>query len=70
MRIFRRGLTATEWTTLAGLLFRAEYSVTPAKCKETERGREVPCIELRDTKIPPPVVTTPKAAKQTDPPSL
>lgn len=25
MRIFRRGLTATEWATLAGLLFRAEY---------------------------------------------
>lgn len=50
MRIFRRGLTATEWATLAGLLFRAEYSVTPAKRKETERGREVPCIELLDTK--------------------
>lgn len=50
MRIFRRGLTSTEWATLAGLLFKAEYSVTPAKHKETERGRPVPCIELQDTK--------------------
>lgn len=50
MRIFRRGLTSTEWATPAGLLFKAEYSATPAKHKETERGRPVPCIDLQDTK--------------------